>query len=148
MKINKIKISGFKSIADVELNDLTPFSVFAGANGAGKSNFFDALKFLSNVVTFGATQALRQFNGYDNIHCFKHRKNKARTFSAEFGYKFENMPEDYCLRMSDMDNLPKLKESFWRGTREAFLKDRVSYLISRRPEKTLFEFECELRANS
>ena len=89
MHINKIKISGFKSIADIELNDLTPYSVFAGANGAGKSNFFDALKFISMVVSQGATQALRHFNGYEHVHCFKHRKDKARTFSTEIKIEYE-----------------------------------------------------------
>ena len=116
MKINKIKISGFKSIADVELNDLTPFSVFAGANGAGKSNFFDALKFLSTVVTLGATQAIRQFHGYDNIHCFKHRKNKARMLAASFGYKYQDREEYFYLKISDMDNQPKLEEFFFQPT--------------------------------
>ena len=47
MNIKQIRISGFKSIVDMELNELTPYSVFAGANGSGKSNFFDALKFVS-----------------------------------------------------------------------------------------------------
>lgn len=109
MKINKIKLSGFKSIADVELNDLTPYSVFAGANGAGKSNFFDALKFLSTVVTLGATQALRQFNGYDNVHCFKHRKTKARTFSAEIDFQDDFLK--YHLKIHDMDTEPRLEEN-------------------------------------
>jgi predicted ATPase len=114
MKINKIKISGFKSIADIELNDLTPYSVFAGANGAGKSNFFDALKFLSTVITLGATQALRQFNGYENIHCFKHSKAKARTFTAEIECELLGLPpERYYLKIYDMDEHPKLGESFF-----------------------------------
>ena len=110
MHINKIKISGFKSIADIELNDLTPYSVFAGANGAGKSNFFDALKFISTVVSLGATQALRQFNGYENVHCFKHRKNKARTFSAGIEIQWFNEPLIYNLKINDMHQQPKLDE--------------------------------------
>lgn len=124
MKINKIKISGFKSIADVELNDLTPFSVFAGANGAGKSNFFDALKFLSTVVTLGATQAIRQFHGYDNIHCFKHHKSKARIFSTEM--KFLGITKDwrYYLKIYDMDNQAKLEEKTFVSNKLTFERKR------------------------
>jgi len=122
MKINKIKLSGFKSIAKIELKDLTPFSVFAGANGAGKSNFFDALKFLSTIVTFGATQAIRQFHGYDNIHCFKHRKNKARTFSTTIYFSCENFPiqllNHYDLKMLDMDGQPKLEEEYFSASKD------------------------------
>jgi predicted ATPase len=110
MKINKIKLSGFKSIADVELNDLTPFSVFAGANGAGKSNFFDALDFISTVVTFGATQALRKFNGYDNVHCFKHRGKKAKIFNTSFHFDLDGKMIQYDLESHNMDDAPKLVE--------------------------------------
>ncbi len=39
-------IKGFKSIADLSLMNSPPFIVFAGANGAGKSNITDALAFL------------------------------------------------------------------------------------------------------
>jgi AAA15 family ATPase/GTPase len=39
MNSKQIKISGFKSIADIELNELAPYSIFAGANSSGKSIF-------------------------------------------------------------------------------------------------------------
>lgn len=39
MNSKQIKISGFKSIADIELNELAPYSIFASANGSGKSIF-------------------------------------------------------------------------------------------------------------
>ncbi len=110
MKINKIKLSGFKSIADVELNDLTPFSVFAGANGAGKSNFFDALKFLSTVVKFGAIHALRRFNGYGNVHCFKHRGKKAKMFAASLHFDLDGKAIQYDLESHNMNDAPRLLE--------------------------------------
>jgi len=110
MNIKKIKISGFKSIADIELNELAPYCVFAGANGSGKSNFFDALQFISAVISLGATQALRKFNGYEQVHCFKSRKSKARTFSASFDLVLDDRPVQYHLKIHDMDKEPKLEE--------------------------------------
>ena len=53
MKIKQIHITNFKSIVDARLDDLADFSVFAGANGSGKSNFFEALEFVSDVVRNG-----------------------------------------------------------------------------------------------
>lgn len=44
-----IKIDGFKSFQNFEMN-LTPLTVIAGPNAAGKSNLFDALKLLSNLA--------------------------------------------------------------------------------------------------
>ena len=48
--INRIKISGYKSLEDVEIN-LSPLSILVGPNGAGKSNFLDALQLLSKIAT-------------------------------------------------------------------------------------------------
>lgn len=145
MKINKIKISGFKSIADIELNDLTPYSVFAGANGAGKSNFFDALKFISTVVTLGATQALRQFNGYENVHCFKHRKDKARTFSAEIQVQSDNHLT-YHLKIHNMDNQPKLEEKLFFNDKVVLDRKKEKDFIIKRltQEQSVSEFPNEL----
>ncbi|WP_157786786.1 AAA family ATPase, partial [Pseudomonas asplenii] len=57
MNIKKLHIKGFKSLADFQLKDVSPFLVFAGANGSGKSNIADALAFMGAVVKFGASQA-------------------------------------------------------------------------------------------
>ena len=50
MKINYLEIKGFKSIQNVELKDVSPFMVLAGANGTGKSNFVDASAFVFKVI--------------------------------------------------------------------------------------------------
>ena len=47
--ITYIKINGFKSFHNFEM-EFTPFTVIAGANGAGKSNLFDALTLLSRLA--------------------------------------------------------------------------------------------------
>ena len=81
MNIQKLEIKGFKSIAHVSLENISPFLVFAGANGAGKSNLVDALVFLGAVVQRGAIQAIREFGGFSQIHCFKFRKEQRTTMS-------------------------------------------------------------------
>jgi predicted ATPase len=47
--ITRIKINGFKSLINAELY-FGPFTCIAGANAIGKSNFFDALIFLSHLA--------------------------------------------------------------------------------------------------
>ncbi len=47
--ITNIKINGFKSFHNFEM-DFTPFTVIAGANASGKSNLFDALRFLGRLA--------------------------------------------------------------------------------------------------
>ena len=48
-KIASVRIRGFRSLADVELSDLSNATVLIGANGSGKSNFirfFDMLRWM------------------------------------------------------------------------------------------------------
>ncbi len=47
--ITRLKISGFKNLVDVDIH-LGPFTCIAGLNGVGKSNLFDAIRFLSSTA--------------------------------------------------------------------------------------------------
>ena len=60
--LTRIEIDGFKSFSGLKL-DLQPFTVIAGPNASGKSNFFDALRFLSRLATMDLAQALRGVRG-------------------------------------------------------------------------------------
>lgn len=48
--LKRVKIRGYKSLVDVEVN-LQLLSVFFGPNASGKSNFLDALQLLSRIAT-------------------------------------------------------------------------------------------------
>lgn len=48
--LKRIKIQGYKSLVDLELN-LQPLSVLLGPNASGKSNFLDALQLLSRIAS-------------------------------------------------------------------------------------------------
>ena len=44
--LTRLKVSGFKNLVDVDVR-FGSFTCVAGANGVGKSNLFDAIRFLS-----------------------------------------------------------------------------------------------------
>jgi predicted ATPase len=111
MKIEYLEITGFKSAAHVVLNDVPAFTVLAGSNGAGKSNITDALDFLGAVVKRGATQAIRDFGGFQQIHCFKHRKEKRTTISFTLRINLEEVAFDYNLSISEIHREPRVLES-------------------------------------
>jgi len=67
MKIHQLKIRGFKSIGEIVLDSPNPFSVFVGANGAGKSNIFEALEFFNYCNSFKIEEALRLFGSFTEI---------------------------------------------------------------------------------
>jgi predicted ATPase len=69
LKIKKLHIKNFKSIADLEIIEPNPFTVFVGPNGSGKSNIFEALEFYikfqnsdDNVRLFGGEETISNIN--------------------------------------------------------------------------------------
>src|SRR6266511_6304995 len=47
--LTRLKVDGFKNLIDVDVY-FGPFTCVAGANGVGKSNVFDAIRFLSALA--------------------------------------------------------------------------------------------------
>jgi predicted ATPase len=63
--LTRLKIKGFKNLADVDIR-FGPFTCIAGVNGAGKSNLFDAIRFLSALTNQSLVEAaltVREENG-------------------------------------------------------------------------------------
>ena len=111
MNISYLEIKGFKSVADLKLHDISPFMALAGANGAGKSNVADALAFLGAIVKRGAAQAIREFGGFQQIHCYKLAKKQSETITFALQVQFGECLYDYFLRLKDMRQRPSLLES-------------------------------------
>lgn len=54
--LTRIEVDGFKNLVDFAL-DLGPYTCIAGVNGAGKSNIFDAIRFLSLLTDHTINQS-------------------------------------------------------------------------------------------
>ncbi len=60
--ITRIEIDGFKTFEDFAL-DFKPFSAVVGPNASGKSNLFDALRFLSLLAQTDIRSAMQELRG-------------------------------------------------------------------------------------
>ena len=60
--LTRIEIDGFKTFDKFAL-DLQPFSAVVGPNASGKSNLFDAIKFLSLLAQFDIRTAMQDLRG-------------------------------------------------------------------------------------
>lgn len=65
--ITRIKIDGFKSLLNAELF-LGPFTCIVGANAVGKSNFFDAIIFLSHLADKTILEAAKSIRSEEQKH--------------------------------------------------------------------------------
>src|SRR5438876_9840345 len=54
--LTRLKIDGFKNLVDVDIR-FGPFTCIAGANGVGKSNLFDVIRFLSSLANRSLLEA-------------------------------------------------------------------------------------------
>lgn len=54
--LTRLKVDGFKNLIDVDVR-FGPFTCIAGANGVGKSNLFDAIRFLSALAHLPLVEA-------------------------------------------------------------------------------------------
>jgi predicted ATPase len=66
--INKLRFKNWRSLRDVEIDKLTPITVFIGANSSGKSNIVDGLKFLRYAAEYSAREGIFRWGGYSKIH--------------------------------------------------------------------------------
>jgi predicted ATPase len=88
--LTRLKVNGFKNLVDVDIR-FGPFTCIAGANGVGKSNLFDAIRFLSALADMPfleAAQVVRDEEGRSvDIRGLFHRVGDATpgpmTFEAE-----------------------------------------------------------------
>ena len=60
--ITRIEIDGFKTFDGLEL-DLRPFAAVVGPNASGKSNLFDAIKFVSRLTQTDVREAMQELRG-------------------------------------------------------------------------------------
>jgi predicted ATPase len=86
--LTRLKVSGFKNLVDMDVR-FGPFTCIAGTNGVGKSNLFDAIRFLSvlaDMKLLDAARSIRGSDGWDVKSLFSRYGNTEfdkMTFMAE-----------------------------------------------------------------
>ena len=118
MKIESIRVKNFKLFRDIHLTDLPSFCVFVGANGTGKSTFFDIFGFLHDALLGNVKQAL------DNRGRFREvlsRDSDTETILIEIQYRMNILGKNrlitYTLEIGEHANQPLVKREILRYKR-------------------------------
>lgn len=133
--IERLRISNFRSIETIELGDLHPLSVFAGANGSGKTNFIDALAFLQQVLVSGASEAIRAYGGLEHIRNTRGRGNSdEHVFGLDIacmlppsfeGNGKRQVKVEYALNLYQTAQGPVIEERLAESGKELFNRPRA-----------------------
>ena len=87
MKIEKLRIENYKVYRNVEVNNLSNFSVFLGANGSGKSTLFDVFGFLSDALKANVKIALNKRGGFREVYS----RNGSGPIKIEIKFRNDNI---------------------------------------------------------
>lgn len=115
MKLETIAIKNFRVFREVKITNLPSMCVFVGANGSGKSTFFDLLGFLRDALTHNVRQALTRRGG------FKEVLSRDAEGPIEIEFKFRMTPEDplvtYLLAIGLKEGMPVIERELLRYRR-------------------------------
>ena len=67
MKLERIRLKNFKTFQNAEMSNIPAFCIIVGANGSGKTSFFDVFGFLKDCLNDNVTKALRNRGGYHEV---------------------------------------------------------------------------------
>lgn len=111
MKLDRMKIKGFKSIREIDI-ELRSLNVLIGANGAGKSNFIALFKMLNRMAQGNLQVFVAQSGGADSLLHFGQKVSERMEVELRFG-----LDGYYC------ELLPTADDNLIFGDERCFYED-------------------------
>ena len=120
MKIESIRLKNFKIFQDITIKEIPPFCVLIGANGTGKSTFFQAFGFLKDCLTFNVGSAIQSRGGY---HELVSRGYEQENIIIELQFRMEISKVQrlvtYYLEITNKNKRPEVAREILRYKRGA-----------------------------
>ena len=114
MRIEHLELRNYRLFRRARWGGLPPFTVIVGANGSGKSTFFDALSFLKECLTENVAQAVARRGG------FRELVSRGQSGPVGITVKFRESGgrlATYLLDIANLDGRPIVSREILRYTR-------------------------------
>ena len=114
MRIEHLELRNYRLFRRAVWGGLPPFAVIVGANGSGKSTFFDALSFLKECLTENVAQAVARRGG------FRELVSRGQSGPVGITVKFRESGgrlATYLLDIANRDGRPIVSREILRYTR-------------------------------
>ncbi|MCE5215414.1 AAA family ATPase [bacterium] len=114
--IQRVQIRNYRSLAEVDVN-LGPVTVLAGRNGSGKSNFVDALRFLSDAVNLGLEAAVMKRKGIGALRRWSKGRPRDVMIAVEGRLPAPSVSYEYTIELgSQRGGGFRVKREAFKGT--------------------------------
>ena len=111
MRLEYIRVKNFKTLMDVEIENLPAFCVFVGANGAGKTTLFNVFAFLKDALSDNIHIALTRQGGSKG---FQEVRSRGSDGPIEIELKFRDNADSplitYLLCINEKDGRPVIEK--------------------------------------
>lgn len=136
--LTRLKVSGFKNLVDADVR-FGPFTCIAGPNGVGKSNLFDAIRFLSatasRTLMEAALSVRSQKASTADVRDLFHRVGEQTADRMSFEVEMIAPPE----AVDDLGQKATATANLLRYTLELRLRDAAETEASRGPLEIIKE---------
>ena len=135
--LTRLKVNGFKNLVDVDVR-FGPFTCIAGPNGVGKSNLFDAIRFLSATASQTLMQAalsVRSQGSTADVRDLFHRVGD--KIADRMSFEVEMIAPQEAV--DDLGQKARATANLLRYTLELRLRDEVEMEANRGPLEIIKE---------
>jgi predicted ATPase len=114
--LTDLRFKNWRSLRDVEINDLTPITVFIGPNSSGKTNILDALRFRRDSLQKGLVNVVREL-GYRKIqtNAFENNQDVELIFTHKLHLSNQPITEEMILQFDKRDMPFKFGRRLYEG---------------------------------
>lgn len=118
MRIETLHVRHYKALKNIQLQNIPNFAVFVGANGSGKTTFFDVFGFLKDCLTGNVKTALQKRGGFREVVT---RECEGETIGFEIQFRMMIAQVErlvtYRLEIEALDKYPVIKHELLRYKR-------------------------------
>ncbi len=115
-RLESLRVQNYRALRDIEFKNITPLTVFLGANGSGKSTIFDVFAFLAECFTDGLRKA------WDRRGRFRELRTRDSEGNIVFELKYRETAKSplitYHLAIAENRRGPYVAEEWLQWRRE------------------------------
>lgn len=114
-RVERLKVTNYRALKSLDLDEIQPLTVFLGPNGSGKSTIFDVFAFLSECFTQGLRKA------WEKRGRFRELRTRGEEGPIVFELKYREKPRTplitYHLEIEESDRGPYVATEWLRWKR-------------------------------